>query len=59
MRLYVHFLDFPVIDLHTTDHIREQSNHVIVAHRHISNNLLERHLFSSMILVFFDSIGEF
>lgn len=58
IRLCVHFLDLPIFNLHTIDHIGKECNHVIIAHGHISNDLLESHLLGSMVLVLLDSIAE-
>ncbi len=55
----IHLLDLPVVDLHTIDDIREECNHIVIAHGHIGHDLLEGHLLESMILVFLDPIAEF
>ena len=39
--------------MHAFNDIREECHHIVVAHGHVSHNLLQGNLFGSMILVFF------
>ena len=50
-RPYLHLLDFQRVDLHATNHVGKQSYHVIVAHGHIGNNLLQSNLLGTEVLV--------
>lgn len=55
----LHLFDFQYWYLHASDNIWEEGNHVIVAHGHICNDLLERVLLRGMIFVFLTRIGKF
>ena len=52
----LHFLDFKTLDTHAVHNIGKQSNHIVVAHGHVCNNLLESDLFGCMVLVFLSII---
>jgi hypothetical protein len=53
MACSIHFLDLEGWNHHALNDIGEQGSHVIVAHGHVCNNLLERYLLPRKVLVLF------
>lgn len=56
---HVHLLDLQAGQVHTADDIREQADHIIVAHSHVGHDLLERNLFGRIVLVLLTTTAEF
>jgi len=50
-----HLLDLQTRYLHATNNIWKQSHHIIIAHGHVGNDLLQRNLLRRMILVLLPS----
>lgn len=49
--LALHLLDLETRYVHASDYVREEGDHVVVAHGHVGNNLLESDLLDRMVLV--------
>lgn len=49
----VHLFDLESGNVHALDNVWEESGHVVVAHSHVGDNLLEGDFFASEILVLF------
>lgn len=58
MVLNVHLLYLQTWQIHTADNIWKQSNHIIIAHCHVGNDLLESNLLGGVILVLFASANK-
>jgi len=54
----IHLLDLEALDLHAADNVRKQSNHVVIAHGHVGNDLLESDLLGGVVLILFTTHGE-
>lgn len=54
----VHFLNLKALDLHAAYNIREQRHHIVITHGHIGYDLLQRNLFSSVVLVLLPAAVE-
>ena len=50
---YVHFLNLQTRYRHAIHDIRKQGHHIVVAHSHVRDDLLERNLLRGMILILF------
>jgi hypothetical protein len=46
-----HLFDLKVWDVHAADNIGKQGDHIVVAHGHVGNNLLEGDLLGGEVLV--------
>ena len=57
MRL--HFLDLQTRYVHTTYDVREQCNHIIIAHGHVGNNLLEGCLLRREVFILLTAAVQF
>lgn len=49
--ILLHFLDFKYRDLHTSHDVRKEGDHIVVAHRHVGDDFLERIFLSGMVFV--------
>jgi hypothetical protein len=58
-RGYGHLLDLEAGDMHATNNVREEGHHVIVAHGHVGDNLLEGRLLGGEVLVLLAAAVEF
>lgn len=56
--LNVHLLYLQTGQIHTADNIWKQSNHIIIAHGHVGDDLLESDLLGGVILVLFASANK-
>lgn len=55
---HVHLLDLQTRQIHTGDHVGEQGHHIVVAHSHVGDDLLESDLFGRVVLILPASIIE-
>lgn len=49
--MHLHFLDLETRNIHATNNIGEEGDHVVVAHGHVGHNPLQGHLLGAMILI--------
>jgi hypothetical protein len=56
---YAHLLDLQAGNLHAVQDVWEEGDHVIVAHGHIGNDLLESILLGGVVLVFLSTSRQF
>lgn len=49
--LDVHLLYFQTGQVHTVNDVREQANHIVIAHGHVGDDSLKSYLLSGMVLV--------
>ena len=47
----IHLLDLQTRQIHAVDNIGKQSNHIIIAHSHIGDNLFEGDFLGGVVLV--------
>ena len=49
--MVLHLLDLQTLNVHTSNDVGEQSDHVVVAHRHVGDDFLERNLLRRIAFV--------
>ncbi len=54
----LHFLDFSGLDLHAIDDIWKECHHVVIAHCHVCDDLLEGVLLEGVIFVLLSSARQ-
>lgn len=54
----IHLFDLQTRYLHTADNVRKEGHHVVIAHCHVGNDLLESNLLRGVVLVFLPSAVE-